>query len=72
MKQSRDEYLEMIKIEEAAAVARIKAVTVVHQGTPWARRAQTELDMGFGFVIGDRLWDPSGKRTEASKRVPNL
>ena len=72
MKQSRDEYLEMIKTEEAAAVARIKAVTVVHQGTPWARRAQTELDMGFGFVIGDRLWDPSGKRTEASKRVPNL
>jgi len=28
--------------------------------------------MGFGFVVSDRLWDPSGRRNEAAKRVPNL
>ncbi len=72
MQQSRDEYLEMVTTEVAASVERMKAVTVDHPGTPWARRAQTELGMGFGFVVDDRLWDPSGKRNEAAKRLPNL
>ena len=70
MSVSRDEYLEMVKTEEAAAVERMKAVIADHPGTPWARRAQTELDLGFGFVVGDRLWDPSGRRNEAANRVP--
>ena len=59
LKLSRDEYLEMVKTEEASSVERMRTVTVDHPGTPWARRAQTELDMGFGFVVGDRVWDPS-------------
>ena len=69
---SRDEYLEMVKTEEASSIERMRTVIVDHPGTPWARRAQTELDLGFGFVVVDRLWDPSGKRSEAEKRVPNL
>ena len=72
MKQSRDEYLEMVKTEEVASVDRMKAVTVDHPGTPWARRAQTELDMGFGFAFVDRAYDLSGQRNEAAKRLPNL
>lgn len=72
MKQSRDEYLEMVKTEEAASVERMKAVTVDHAGTPWARRAQTELNMGFGFAFVERLFDTSGRRNEAVKRLPNL
>ena len=72
MTQARDEYLEMVKTEEAASVERMKAVTVDHPGTPWARRAQTELDMGFGFAFVDRTYDLSGKRNEAAKRLPNL
>ena len=72
LKMSRDEYLEMVKTEEAASIERMRIVIVNHSGTPWARRAQTELDMGFGFVVVDRLWDPSGQRSEAQKRVPNL
>ena len=43
-----------------------------HPGTPWARRAETELSWGFGFRVADRHWDPSGRRSEAAKRVPNL
>ncbi|HQZ63530.1 MAG TPA: vWA domain-containing protein [Planctomycetaceae bacterium] len=72
LKVSRDEYLEMVKTEETNSIARMNSVITDHPGTPWARRAQTELDMGFGFVVSDRLWDPSGRRNEAAKRVPNL
>ncbi len=72
LKLSRDEYLEMVKTEEASSVERMRTVIVNHPGTPWARRAQTELDMGFGFVVADRVWDPLGKRSEAAERVPKL
>ena len=72
LRLSRDEYLEMVKTEEASSVERMRTVIVNHPGTPWARRAQTELDMGFGFVVADRVWDPLGKRSEAAERVPKL
>ncbi len=72
MKMSRDEYLTMVKTEEKAAVERMQAVVTDHPGTPWARRAETEIRQGFGFHVGDRLWDPSGQRSEAAKRVPKL
>lgn len=72
MSATRDEYLEMVKAEEASSMERMKAVITDHPGTPWARRAQTEVSLGFGFVVRDRLWDPSGKRNEAAARVPNL
>jgi len=72
MKMTRDEYLEMVKTEETAAVERMQAVVTDHPGTPWAQRAQTELNLGFGFNVGDRLWDPSGRRSEAAMRVPKL
>jgi len=71
-KLSRDEYREMVKTEEASSIERMRMVIVNHPGTPWARRAQTELDMGFGFVVSERVWDPLGKRNEAAARVPNL
>lgn len=72
IKLSRDEYREMVKTEEASSMERMRMVIVNHPGTPWARRAQTELDMGFGFVVSERVWDPLGKHNEAATRVPNL
>lgn len=72
MKMTRDEYLEMVKTEELAAIERFRAILVDHPGTPWARRAETEMSWGFGFRVWDRHWDPSGRRTEAAKRLPNL
>jgi hypothetical protein len=72
LKLTLEEYSAMVKTEEAAAIERMKAVITDHPGTPWARRAETELDWGFGFRVEDGLWDPSGKRSEASKRVPKL
>lgn len=72
MKMTLEEYTAMVKTEEAAAIERMKAVINDHPGTPWARRAETEVSWGFGFRVEDRLWDPSGKRSEAEKRVPKL
>jgi len=72
IKMTRDEYLEMVTIEEAAALERLKAIQTEHPGTPWARRTETELTWGFGFRVGDRHWDVSGRRAEAAKRLPNL
>lgn len=72
MKMSRVEYLDMVAAEEAASIDRLKAIQTEHAGTPWARRAETELNWGFGFRVGDRHWDVSGRRVEAAKRLPNL
>ena len=72
MKMTREEYLEMVKTEETAAIERLKAILTEHPGTPWARRAETEINWGFGFRVGDRHWDVSGRRAEAAKRLPNL
>ena len=44
LKQTRDEYNEFVKTEETAAIERLKAVVADHPGTPWARRAQGEID----------------------------
>ena len=72
IKMTRDEYIEMVKKEETTAMERIRSVVSDHPGTPWARRAETEIGLGFGFRVGDRLWDPSGRRSEAEMRVPKL
>ncbi len=72
MDASREEYLAMVDKEIAEATERLQAVAADHPGTPWARRAETELGLGFGFQVGDRLWDPSGRRSEAAQRVPKL
>ena len=72
LKMTHEEYLAMVKTEEAAAIERMTAVTTDHPGTPWSRRAETEIGMGFGFRIEDEVWDLSGKRSEAAKRVPKL
>jgi hypothetical protein len=71
MKLTREEYLEMVKAEETAATELMKAVVTDHPGTPWARRAQTELSWGFGFRVSERHWDDV-RRAEAQKRVPKL
>lgn len=72
MKLTREEYLEMVKTEETAATQRLETIKTDHPGTPWSRRAETELAWGFGFAVFDRHWDVSGRRAEAAKRLPNL
>lgn len=72
LKLSKAEYVEMVSSEEAAAINRLQQIQTEHAGTPWARRAENELNWGFGFRVGDRRWDVSGRRAEAARRLPNL
>ncbi len=72
IKLTREEYLEMVKTEEAATIERLRAVMTDHPGTPWARRAETEIGYGFGFLVREVIWNPSGRYNEAATRVPNL
>lgn len=72
LKMTRDEYLKMVVTEEKAATDRLLAVVRDHAGTPWARRAESEISLGFGFTVGEVTWDPRGVRAEAARRVPNF
>ncbi|MBL8814676.1 MAG: VWA domain-containing protein [Planctomyces sp.] len=70
LKMSRDEYLAMVVEEENRSIERLQQVIKDHPGTPWAYRAQRELNDGFGFRVADRLWDPKGVRSTI--KVPNF
>ncbi len=70
MKMTREEYLAMVVSEEKAAVERLREVINNHPGTPWARRAEREINDGFGFTVSDYLYDPKGVRSSIT--LPNL
>ena len=72
LKQTREEYLAEVDEQKQRAIDMLKAVQEEHSGTPWAQRARNEIASGFGMRVADRLWDPSGKRSEAAKRVPKF
>lgn len=67
---TRDEYIAMVKEQEQFTLNLMQQVRADHPGTPWAARAETELNSGFGFRVADRLWDPRGIR--ATIQTPNL
>ena len=70
LQMERDEYLAAQQEGEKKANKLLDDVIQAHPGTPWARRAQEEKRMGIGFVVSDRLWDPSGVRRTI--KVPKL
>ena len=70
MKMEMDEYITMVRAEEQKSIELLDAVIKDHPGTPWMRRAEYEKSYGFGFVVSDRLWDPSGVRRTI--KLPNL
>ncbi len=69
---SRDEYLQMVVAEEKKAIELLNGVVAEHPGTPWAFRASREISDGFGYIVTDRLWDPSGRREEIARTLPKL
>ncbi|MEZ6127340.1 MAG: vWA domain-containing protein [Planctomycetaceae bacterium] len=70
IKMERSEYLAMVAEEEKISIERLEQVMKDHPGTPWARRAEREKSEGFGFVVGDRLWDPHNIRSTI--KLPKL
>lgn len=59
LKMDRDEFLKHVKAEEDRATGMYQAVLETHPGTPWAQRAQWEIDHGFGMAFHEAFWDPN-------------
>ncbi len=58
VKSSKEEYLKVLKQQELKSRELYQFVTTEHPRTPWARRAQWELDHGFGMYFYDYFYDP--------------
>jgi von Willebrand factor type A domain len=73
IKMSRDDYIATVKAQEKATTAMMKKVIKDHPDTPWAQRAQLELNSGFGFNVYDVVWDPRNIRQQiVAKGLPKL
>jgi hypothetical protein len=57
IKQTRVDMAEMKKQLELSK-SEFQGVITGHPKTPWARRAQWELQHGFGMKFGEAFWDP--------------
>ena len=72
LKMERAEYIQMVREEEKKATELLDFVINEHESTPWAVRAEREKADGFGFLVFERHWDPSGVRQEISRKLPKL
>jgi hypothetical protein len=58
IKDDKETYLKFLKDEELRAVAMYNDVISTHPRTPWARRAESELNQGFGMKFVEAFRDP--------------
>ena len=72
MKQSREEYLETVKSQEQLALKLLRRVIELHPGTPWSRRAQHEINLGFGHRLYENFRDPRYQSMRAQIKLPSL
>ena len=68
-KASRLQFLRDSEELHKRAVFHLTAITKEHPGTPWARRAEYELRLGFGFELKESVLDP---RYATVREGPNL
>jgi hypothetical protein len=50
--------LKELNAQEKRARDLFQLVLTEHPGTPWARRAEFELGMGFGMIFAEAFTDP--------------
>ena len=67
---SKEEYLKLLDDQQKLAVKLYGDVQQAHPGTPWSRRAGTELGMGFGMKFVSRFRDPRYNRSNI--KLPNF
>ncbi len=72
IKESRDEYLAMLKELELRSNTMYKEVETAHAGTPWARRAQYERTLGYGMYIVDGFRDPRYRDVGTKIKIPKF
>jgi hypothetical protein len=69
IKQTKVDMTEL-KRQEDQARDEFKAIIATHPRTPWARRAEFELNLGCGIEFRDRFHDPRYKDLSAKIKVP--
>ena len=47
-------------------------VLAEHPGTPWARRAQWEIDHGYGMTISEGFHDPRYRNVGTRIKIPKF
>ncbi|MEO2033341.1 MAG: vWA domain-containing protein, partial [Planctomycetaceae bacterium] len=67
---TQEEYLEHLDEQRQLAEKLYDAVHQAHPGTPWSRRATTELRVGFGMKFVSRFRDPRYNRSDI--KLPNF
>ena len=58
LKIEREEFLQELKEQQSRSRKLYQFVVAEHPGTPWARRAESELRTGYGITFGSYFWDP--------------
>lgn len=69
---SRDEFLAELERQKNEAERLYRYVIDEHPGTPWARRAQYELGLGFGMEIREGYWSPNYAKVGKEIKIPKF
>lgn len=64
--------MEEIEHQRQLATEMYQAVIDRHPGTPWAQRAQQEINFGYGITFVDNFWDPRYRDPDYQSRVPKF
>lgn len=62
-----EEYLQGLKEQERLALEMYERVKKEHSGTPWAKRAQDEINRGFGMKFVEGFRNPNWNRFESGE-----
>ncbi len=71
-RKPREEFLAELEQQKSEAERLYRFVMEEHPGTPWARRAQYELGLGFGLEMREGYWSPNYAKVGKEIKVPKF
>jgi hypothetical protein len=72
IKAKRESFLTEMKEQQDQANRLFQIVLNEHPGTPWARRAQWELDHGYGMNVREGFHDPRYQQIGTRIKIPKF
>jgi hypothetical protein len=72
IKAKRESFLTEMKEQQGQANRLFQLVLTEHPGTPWARRAQWELDHGYGMNVREGFHDPRYQQVGTRIKIPKF
>lgn len=72
LKESKSEYLALLKSEMQKADEAFDNVAKEHSGTPWDARAKWDKGRRFGYAFNSRFWDPRYREVGKRIKVPKF